>query len=605
MKKRNKTKYSTLKCLGFEFGVAWQYQKLVFGMAVLTAIAQVVQNLASLLIAPRILEKVERSAALPELIRTIVLYSCFLFAASAIATHLKGNWGVNRIYVRQKIVDKILHKCAVTSFSNLGKSDYRACMEGAFGAVGSNSAGSERIWLSLSDLLKNLLGFGIWLTLVKNLNGLLIAVVLFTTVVSFFFSRWIGQWEYRHREEKHKLYEKMNYTRKQAESAEVAKDIRIFGLDSWIREIYGKAVKTYEDFLLKREKNNIWKDLLDLLFSVLRNGIAYGYLIRMTLQRDMSASEFLLYFTAVSSFTEWITGILASCTEINQACMDLRDVMTFLDYPEEFRFSGGAEIPQADKYELRLDHVTFCYPGAEKPIFTDLNLTIHPGEKLAIVGANGAGKTTLVRLLCGMFDPSEGRVLLNGQDIRQYNRQEYYKLMSAVFQDYSLLDAELRYNVTQSFERDRDESALEALDKAGLSDFLDSLPCELSTHVGRDVYLDGVLFSGGQTQRLMLARALYKNGPILVLDEPTAALDPIAESNIYQKYHEMTTGKTSVFISHRLASTRFCDRILFLKDGRIAEEGTHEELLAKKGEYAALFEVQSRYYQEGGNEDGE
>lgn len=204
-----------------------------------------------------------------------------------------------------------------------------------------------------------------------------------------------------------------------------------------------------------------------------------------------------------------------------------------------------------------------------------------------------------------MFDPSEGRVLLNGQDIRQYNRQEYYKLMSAVFQDYSLLDAELRYNVTQSFERDRDESALEALDKAGLSDFLDSLPCELSTHVGRDVYLDGVLFSGGQTQRLMLARALYKNGPILVLDEPTAALDPIAESNIYQKYHEMTTGKTSVFISHRLASTRFCDRILFLKDGRIAEEGTHEELLAKKGEYAALFGVQSRYYQEGGNEDGE
>lgn len=228
-----------------------------------------------------------------------------------------------------------------------------------------------------------------------------------------------------------------------------------------------------------------------------------------------------------------------------------------------------------------------------------MNLTIHPGEKLAIVGLNGAGKTTLVKLLCGFLDPTRGRVLLNGQDVREFNRREYYSLFSAVFQEFSILDVTVAENVSQQAEGTDEERVWDCLEKAGLTKAIQALPQGLQTHVGREVYLDGVVFSGGQTQRLMLARALYKNAPILLLDEPTAALDPIAENDIYQKYDSMTAGKLSVFISHRLASTRFCDRILFLKDGVIGEEGTHESLLRLGGDYAKLFEVQSRYYQEG------
>lgn len=214
-------------------------------------------------------------------------------------------------------------------------------------------------------------------------------------------------------------------------------------------------------------------------------------------------------------------------------------------------------------------------------------------------GLNGAGKTTLVKLLCGLFDPTEGRVLLNGKDIRDFNRKEYYELFSAVFQEFSVMYVTIAENVAQTT-ADIDEAKVRAcIEKAGLTKFINELPKGLDTHVGRNVFLDGVLFSGGQTQRLMLARALYKDGPILILDEPTAALDPIAENDIYMKYNEMTQGKTSVFISHRLASTRFCNRIIFVVDGNIAEEGTHESLLELGGEYAKLFEVQSRYYQEG------
>lgn len=205
----------------------------------------------------------------------------------------------------------------------------------------------------------------------------------------------------------------------------------------------------------------------------------------------------------------------------------------------------------------------------------------------------------MVKLLCGFYDPDEGRVLLNGTDIRQWNRQEYYSLLSAVFQDFSMLDITVAESVAQSVDRIDRQRVVQCLEKAGLMGLVEQFPQGLDTHIGRTVYLDGVLMSGGEFQRLMLARALYKNGPILVLDEPTAALDPIAENDIYMKYHEMTAGKTSVFISHRLASTRFCDRIILIDHGRIAEEGTHEDLMKRNGLYAKLFEVQSRYYQEG------
>ena len=270
-----------------------------------------------------------------------------------------------------------------------------------------------------------------------------------------------------------------------------------------------------------------------------------------------------------------------------------------MDYPEPFRFETGENIPKAESYELKLEHVSYRYPGADADTIHNLSLTVHPGEKLAIVGLNGAGKTTLVKLLCGLLDPVQGAVLLNGRDIRAFDRREYYALFSAVFQEFSVLDVTIAEQIAQCAEGIDYKRIADCAEKAGLTAMIERLPEGLQTHMGREVYLDGVLFSGGETQRLMLARALYKNGPILLLDEPTAALDPIAENDIYMKYNDMTQGKTSVFISHRLASTRFCDRIIFVADGNIAEEGTHESLLALGGAYAKLFEVQSRYYQEG------
>lgn len=602
---KKKAKYSMARCIKYMLSLAWKHMKSVIGVAVLLATVSVVLNLVQLYVAPEILERVEQQASMGELLGTITVFSAAIFFLMTARSYINNNTLLGRIYVRMQIIKSIARKSCKTSYPNQHDPKIRELMEGASAATNSNDKATESIWTTLTDILTNVLGFIIYLALLSELNLILAAIVVATTVVGFFVRKHIRGWGWRHREEWNSYRNKIRYVSDEAKDISFAKDIRVFGLKSWMEDLYDSTVRLLDDFATKKEKNYLWADVLDLVLDFLRNGIAYLYLIAYTLRNGLPASDFLLYFAAISGFTSWVTGILSQVTKLHNECMEISTTLEYIEYPEMFRFEGGRPIPAADSYELTLDNVTFRYPETEKNLFENLNLTIRPGEKLAIVGLNGAGKTTLVKLLCGFYDPTEGRVLLNGIDIREFNRQEYYGLLSAVYQDFSLMDTTIAENIAVQTENIDEKRVRDCLSKAGLMDFVDSLPQGLDSHVGRDVYLDGILFSGGQTQRLVLARALYKDGPILVLDEPTAALDPIAENDIYMKYNEMTTGKTSLFISHRLASTRFCDRIIFLADGKIAEEGTHSELLALDGEYAKLYEVQSRYYQEGGDFDGE
>ena len=605
MKSKEKPKYNMWQSVRYMLGLAWKHKKGVIGMSLLLAAIAVCLNLVQLYAAPSILSRLEDQASVGELLITIIGFSLMLFVLTSAQTYFSESSVTDRIYIRIEIIKSIVRKSCTTSYPNRKNPTVLKLLEGAHCASDSNHVGCEHIWKTLTNLITNIAGFAIYLVLLSDLNGFLAAVVILTTVVGFFVSKHINEWEYRNKDEKHKYFAQMQYTWTKAESMEFAKDIRVFGMKDWIADMYSSAARLFEAFIYRREKVFIWANIVDVILNIARNGIAYVYLIHLTLNQGLTASEFLLYFGAVSGFTSWVTGILSEVSTMHRETLEISTVLEYIHYPELFRFEGGKPVPASDAYELRLEDVTFRYPGSDTNLFEHLNLTIHPGEKLAIVGLNGAGKTTLVKLLCGFYDPTEGRVLLNGTDIRELNRQEYYGLLSAVFQDYSVMDLTVAENVTLESGNYDEVRIHSCLEKAGLADYIAGLPQGIYTHMGRDVFLDGVLFSGGQTQRLMLARALYKDGPILILDEPTAALDPIAENDIYRKYNEMTQGKTSVFISHRLASTRFCDRIIFVADGRIAEEGTHSSLLALGGKYANLFEVQSRYYQEGRDFRGE
>ena len=605
-KKAPKPKYNLWQNTGFMLRTSRKYAKSVFPLCIVLALLSAGKSVAELLIAPAILNKIELSASLGSVVFTIAAFALVLMLLSGLRSYVDTNALFGRIAVRsQGIYLSISRKYAKTSYPNLLNTDFLALGEKASAACAGNSESSEAIWTTLTDLMTSCIGFVVYLALLTNLNLWLAALVAATTAVSYFASKRINEWGYLHRSEELELTKRIEYANKTATSREFAKDIRMFGLRGWLEDLWGSTMRLYSAFCAKRERKYIWANIIDIVLTFLRNGIAYAFLIGITVKNGLPASQFLLYFAALRGFAQWVVEILDKLSVMHKQSLDISTIREFLDWDEPFDLNGGERIAfePNKQYEIRLDDVSFRYPKADKDTLSHINLTVHPGEKLAIVGLNGAGKTTLVKLVCGFLDPTEGRILLNGEDIRKFNRNDYYALFSAVFQEFSVLDVTVKENVAQCVDGIDETRVWQCIDKAGLTEKIKSLPKGIETHLGRRVFKDGVEFSGGQTQRLMLARALYKNAPILVLDEPTAALDPIAENDIYQKYNDMTHGRTSFFISHRLASTRFCDRIIFVDGGKIAEEGTHDELLKNGGGYAYLFEVQSKYYRSD-NQDG-
>lgn len=606
-KPKERPKYNLWQNSAFMIQQAWCVRKSVLYLCLILTFLAVATNLAELYIAPVILQKVESAVPLIKLVTTIVFFAALLLVLASLKAYASTNTLFGRIEVRLSIIHKIHNKVSTTSFPNTEDTAILKKLEKSSMAVSGNYQATEAIWNTLTDLLKNIVGFVIYLILLSSLDIVLIAVVLITTVVGYFVNKQINEWGFHHREEESEYSKKMNYVCKKAEEPALAKDIRIFGMRPWLEDVYSSTLRLYEAFITRREKVYIRANAIDVVLSMLRNGIAYFYLITMTINAGLSASQFLLYFTAVGGFTTWITGILSGFSTLHTQGLNISTVREYLETPEPFLFSDGKPLTRETNraYEIELRNVSYRYPGAEQDTLHNLNLMIHEGEKLAIVGLNGAGKTTLVKLICGFYDPTEGEVLLSGKNIQEYNRFDYYNLFSAVFQQFSILEVTLAENVAQSDDCIDWQRVEECIDQAGLTAKVESLPDRYQTHIGRRVYEDGIELSGGETQRLMLARALYKAAPIIVLDEPTAALDPIAENDIYLKYNEMTAGCTSVYISHRLASTRFCDRIIFISNGNIAEEGTHEALMEQGGKYAELFRVQSKYYKEGSDFDEE
>lgn len=603
--KRTKTpkpRYNTMQNVWFMVKLAWtQKEKKVLILSLLFALCTVAQNLVNLYVSPTILSVVERHASFTELLGTILGFTLAMILLAAALAYINCNILFGKVTLRSYLLYQIALKSATTSYSNLDNEDFQKLSKKARQGCNDNNAATEAIWETLTALTTNLLGFFIYLFLLGSIQPFFIFLILLTTVISYLLGHYANNYRYQNRDEEAGYSRQLYYLEERAKDIQTAKDIRIFGLRPWLNELYNKTFDAYSAFENRVQNVYIWAKITDLILTFLRNAIAYAVLVGLVLQNRLDVTGFLLYFSAVSGFAEWITEILNQYHILHRQSLDICTIREALDYEEPFLFETGQHLqPEAEKsYEIRLENVSFRYPNADADTLTNINLTLHPGEKLAVVGLNGAGKTTLIKLLCGFLDPTEGSVLLNGTDIRSFNRKDYYKLFSAVFQNFTLLPATIAANVAQTDEDIDMARVKKCIRYADLQKKIGSLPNGYETYLNREVYEDAILLSGGETQRLMLARALYKNAPIIILDEPTAALDPIAESDMYQKYNEMTTGKSSVYISHRLASTRFCDRIILIADGKIKEEGTHDTLLALGGSYASLYEVQSKYYKEG------
>ncbi len=604
--KQKKTAYGMWSNCAFMVSRAWRDCKSVLAIVLGLIFCGVAGSLLELFVVPAILEAVGRGVSPGEFVRMILWFTLGMTAVRALRSYLDANSLFGRVRVRTGLCLDLHMTFCRTSFPHIEDPDYLKRAEKAQKCVDGNSEAGEYIWTTLTELLTNVICFIVYLLLLAQVGPWIAALCVVLSAAGYFAGEHLRAWRYRHREEEGALGHKIDHVVERSLDVKLAKDIRIFGIGPWLTELYDRYTRLYRDFLTGVYRRYFWADLLDVVLAFLRNGAAYGLLIAMALRGELTAAAFVLYFTAVSGFTSWVTGIFAQMRELHRESLDLAALREFMEAPELFRFGDGKPLAVKPDhlYTLELRDVSFRYPGADHDTLSHVDLTLHPGEKLAVVGRNGAGKTTLIKLLCGLYDPTEGQVLLDGEDIRQYDRRDYYRHFSAVFQQFSVLAGTLAENVAQTNGENVDRPKMwDCLERAGIADKVRELPQEENTHLGREVYLDGVDLSGGQIQRLMLARALYKDAPVVVLDEPTAALDPIAESDLYQKYSDLTGNRTSVYISHRLASTRFCDRVLLIENGGIAEEGTHEELLDAGGRYACLFNIQSKYYREGAMED--
>lgn len=382
------------------------------------------------------------------------------------------------------------------------------------------------------------------------------------------------------------------------EDDQAGKDIHIFGQkDLIVNEVLNKGRRPWMNVLLGSYSLNQKYISKNILISTFIGGYAYIFVGLRALAGYISLGSVTKTYAAITIFITTLTNLLDALLRIQANNRFVRRYLEFIDLP--IAEKSSTLIPEYNKNDLvvEFNNVSFKYPGAKDYAVKDLSFKISSSNRIAIVGTNGSGKTTMIKLLCGLYKPQDGSIILNGRDISEYNQEEYMKLFTIVFQDFKLLSLPIGENLAISTNYD-EEKAWNSLKVSGMQNLVQKYPQKLNHYLYKYVDGEGVDLSGGEEQKLAISRAYYKDAPFVILDEPTAALDPESEFDIYTRYDEIIGMKTGVFISHRLSSCKFCDQIYVFDDGRIVQIGSHEELL-KDGSstYSQLWQAQAQYYE--------
>ncbi|MBD5538213.1 MAG: ABC transporter ATP-binding protein [Lachnospiraceae bacterium] len=379
---------------------------------------------------------------------------------------------------------------------------------------------------------------------------------------------------------------------------QAVKDIHIYGNKKFVLRRSDELFDKWHTSKLRKDKVIRQQQLLDETCDVVRSVLIYGFVTGKAVAGAVSAGALVQNVQSFYRIQQGFNMAIESITKIDNCMFPLKLIYDFLDIPDE-KYAGSLPTEKRDdnEYEFAFHNVSFRYPASEEYVLKNINLKWKIGEKMALVGRNGSGKSTLIKLLCRLYDPTEGMITLNGIDIRKYDIKEYMDLFSVVFQDSKLFSFPLAENVAASMQYDSEKVA-DCVNRSGLGERLLAMPDGIRTCLYKDFDEKGVEISGGEAQKLTLARAIYKGSPFVILDEPTAALDPVAENEIYVKFNEMVGTRTAIYISHRLSSCCFCDDIMVLDKGQLIERGTHEELVKRDGIYSHMWQAQSAYYRE-------
>ena len=597
---KRKPKYGMLSCVRYIYRILWQGERGLVFTGIFTVPVSLALSALALYAPPVMLSALETSERFYKVALVIMglLLAQLLFELANNVISAKINSSENYVLRQMGYIWEQFQR--ERDWYHMYNPEVQKADKRADDAITNNHTAGVHFPMEFSNMLTQVLSFLLFGSVVSLLHPAIILLLVVGCLIGAALGKWERGKNWEDRDIRNDLDKKIGYAAfGMSRDFKYAKDVRLYGMKKPLHDRLDRLFALRMAEQGKVERRSILAAAAQFLVILIRDGAAYIFLIGEAVRGNVDASSFVLYFSAITSLSGVMGGILGTINRVSEGAMQVSDFREAMEVEDRLNRGPGIPVPQGP-FSIEFKNVSYQYPKGEKKVLDHISFRIEAGEKIALVGLNGAGKTTLTMLMCGLLLPDEGEILLDGHTLYEYNRDEMYALFGVVPQRFHLLPVSLARNIASAAAEetiDRDRLA-DCIRLAGLTEKITSLPRGADTLLGRELNEDGIELSGGETQKLLLARLLYKNPPCIILDEPTAALDPIAEDKMYRSYNEIAARATSIFISHRLASTNFCDRIFLLDNAGFAEVGTHEELMAAGGKYKELFEIQSKYYSE-------
>ncbi len=571
----------------------WKYEKMILIILALQTLIGVCTPFISMYLPVAALEGISGEISPTRMWTLIISLIFFLTICNMARAYIDAGYDTHLMNNKIHYLTDLFRKNMELDYGYIESKEGQNRYQYVLHTLTSDAQGVTGMLQRLGKLWSSLCSILLYTGMIAALNVWIVAVLILTSVGHLILVNHILRAQHRHKDEWVDIERKTDYLFSYVQNEKNNKDIKLFSMQGWLGKKISALIGERIEWARRLAQYNLYIGISDTLLLILRDALAYSCIFAGLFANQLDISEFTFYFGAITGFSSFMTSLSTSLAHVSQRS---REVDAFRDYME-LPVMKKQRIPQAGQVpRIELRHVSFRYHDEGPEILKDINLTLGPGEKVALVGENGAGKSTLVKILCGLYSPTAGKILVDGRELAGEELQAYF---AVAFQDIHMMPMSAAENVAFGEAPQREEAVKTCLDRVGLGEVFQ----DVYTPVTKLLHKEGLILSGGQEQRLVLARTLYrlqyKGAFVALLDEPTAALDPLAEQDFYRQYEAMTEGRTAVFISHRLASTQFCDRILVLKGGRIAEEGTHQELLDQKGYYEELFTIQSQYYKGG------